>query len=69
MKNIRVELHDELYHRLRSLCDHHGEFSHFIRKAVTRFIIEEEQRRNQLNGTPTRPASSSHSTMEKRQDN
>lgn len=47
-KDIRIELPDELYDRLKELCDHHGQQANLIRKGIALAIKDEHDKRRIL---------------------
>ena len=42
MKFLRVQISDHLHQRLKALCDHQGELSNIVRKAVREYVTKEE---------------------------
>ena len=42
MKFLRVQITDALHQRLKALCDHQGELSNIVRKAVREYVTKEE---------------------------
>ena len=48
MKNLRIQLPDDLHARLVAVCTHHGELSHLIRQGVRLVVLAKEQDKKTL---------------------
>jgi len=48
MKNLRIQLPDDLHARLVAICTHHGELSHLIRQGVRLVVLAKEQDKKTL---------------------
>lgn len=55
MKNLRIQIDNTLHHRLKALCDHHGELSNLVRRAIRQYINSEEAKNDRNTKIPRGP--------------